>query len=76
MITLRETREQKVGSLSKLAEKSDLSASAIWEIETGRVTPTFGSVNKLCDALEVLPRHRVQLSLARQMGQVDGVFFQ
>ena len=41
MITLRETREQKVGSLSKLAEKSDLSGSTIWEIETGRVTPTF-----------------------------------
>lgn len=55
MMKLREIRHHKGWSLSQLGKESDLNLTSIWAIETGKATPHFGTVRKICDALEILP---------------------
>ncbi len=55
MMKLREIRHHKGLTLSQLGKESDLNLTSIWAIETGKATPHFGTVYKICDALEILP---------------------
>lgn len=44
-------RQKKGLSQEDLALKSGLSRNAIWKIESGRVSPTIDSLEKIADAL-------------------------
>jgi transcriptional regulator with XRE-family HTH domain len=52
---LKELRTERLMSQRDLAAKAGLSPTTIAKIETNKVEPNFGSLRKLCRALEVEP---------------------
>lgn len=50
---LKEARENKKMSREELAEKIDISARAIGQIETGRKSTSLGVMVKICNALDI-----------------------
>jgi len=50
---LRELRTERLMSQRDLAAKAELSPTTIAKIETNRVEPNFGTLRKLCRALDV-----------------------
>jgi len=53
LMRLREIRENKGVSRNQLARTSGISASMIYQIETGRKNPTIRVLKKIADALDV-----------------------
>ena len=52
---LYEARAKKLWTGGKLAQESRVSRATIYGIENGRTRPTFDTMQKLADALEVNP---------------------
>lgn len=54
---LKETRDERDWTQSRLAEEAGLTASAISQFESEDREPSFGSIVKLAHALEVSPAY-------------------
>ncbi len=55
MMRLREIRTRKLLTAGALAQKSGLSASAVFKIERGEHAPSLATIGKLAAFLEVNP---------------------
>ena len=52
---IRELRTRDERSLSWLARKSGVSRTHLWQIETGKSSPTYDVILKLCEAFACRP---------------------
>ena len=64
MKTLREWRAERLLGVKALAAKAGVSNKTIVQIEHGAQVPSFRTIRRLCDALEVEPRQVVEFAQA------------
>ena len=64
MRTLREWRASRLLSSKTLATKAGVSNKTILDVENGRHLPTFRTIGRLCEALEVPPEEVAEFAAA------------
>lgn len=52
-VTMRKVREEKGMTLSQLSEKTGISATALWQLESGDLVPRIETVRRVANGLDV-----------------------
>lgn len=66
MHTLRQWRTQRLLSLHELAQAAGIAPKTLTDLEYGRRRPTYGTMRRLCAALEVTPAEVTEFAAAME----------